>query len=229
MKDDEARDLWFSSYVRNWLDRDVADLARVGDAPELRRVLLATAARTGGILNQAEVARDAGVPRTTAHRYLALFGLGRLIDLLPAYGRNLSLRAIKAPRVFWRDAGLATHFVAGRGPERLRDHPAWGALLENLVLCNLRAWASARSGGAELSYWRTAGGREIDFVVEVEGRTVPIEVKATARPGTSDCRHLAVFLEAAGRRAPYGVLLHAGDTFETLLPGVVSVPIRAVL
>jgi predicted AAA+ superfamily ATPase len=229
MEDDEARDLWFASYVRNWLERDVTELARIEDAPDLRRVLLATAARTGALLNQAEVARDASTARTTAHRYLALFAIGRLLDLLPAYSRNLSVRVIKAPRVFWRDAALAAHLVGGRARRKLRELPHWGCLLENLVLANLRAWASTRGSAVELYYWRTAGGREVDFVVEIEDRTIPIEIKATVRPTTADSRHLQEFVSTYRRRCPYGVLLHGGDSIETPVPGVVAAPILSVL
>jgi len=228
MPDQGHRNLWFAAYIRTWLERGVTDLARISETPDLARLMRIATARLGGLLNQAEIARDVGLPRTTVHRYLNLLTLAFLLDPLPAYGRNLGTRAIKSPKLYWRDVGLAAHLSGVRARSALREHASWGALIENLVLANLRGWASAQAEPPEIGYWRTAGGREVDFIVEFADRIVPIEVKSGRRVRQDDLRHLEVFLDNSPD-SPYGLVIHGGDTIETPTSRIISVPISVVL
>jgi uncharacterized protein len=227
--DDGARQMWFDAYVRTWLERGVRDVSAITELPDLRRHMRALAARVGGLLNSADAARDSALPRTTAHRYQAALSLGLLLDLLPAFARNAGQRVIKAPRVFWRDVGLAAHLVGVHARAGIENHVAFGGLLENLVLANLRAWASGRAGVPDVFYWRTAGGREVDFVVELDDRAIPIEVKASTSVRSSDLEHLNAFLDDHRKQAPYGVVLHAGEAVQTPSSRIVAVPFGSVL
>lgn len=228
-EDDEVRRRWFESYVRAWLERGPAELGSVADLPDLRRLMQATAARLGGLLNQADVARDVGLPRTTAHRNLSLLSVGLLLDLLPAFARSRGRRVVKSPKVYWRDPGLAAHLLGVSARARLREERGWGALLENMVLSNLRAWASSDDRATEIHYWRTASGREVDFVVEREGRVFPIEVKSSRRVTQADIAHLEAFLEEHRKTASFGIVLHDGTETEMPAPNVIATPFGAVL
>ncbi len=116
---------------------------------------------------------------------------------------------------------MALHLAGG-------DEPG-GPLLENLVLADLLAWRDARLERAELGYWRTASGEEVDFVVESAGRLLPIEVKAGARPRLGDIAHLRSFRQEYGTKARAALLLHTGSTLEWLAPGVLAAPWWRVL
>ena len=78
-------------------------------------------------------------------------------------------------------------------------------------------------------YWRTSIGEEVDFVIAAEGKLLPIEVKATARPRLADCTHLRTFRSEYGKKARAGLLLHTGSTLEWLAPDVLAVPWWRVL
>jgi len=92
------------------------------------------------------------------------------------------------------------------------------------VLADLLAWRDARLEPAELCDWRTAIGEEVDFVIESGGRLLPVEVKATARPGLADAAHLRTFRAEYGKKARAGLLLHTGNTLERLTPDVLAAP-----
>ncbi len=77
---------------------------------------------------------------------------------------------------------------------------------------------------AELAYWRTAAGQEVDLLIETAGRLLPIEVKATSRPRLGDASNLRVFREEYGKKARAGLLLHTGASLEWLAPDVLAVP-----
>ena len=216
MKSSAERRIWFDGYVRTYLERDLQDLAAISALPDFRRLMRAACLRLGQLLNQTELGRDVGLPQPTVHRWLNLLETSCLAVRLRAYARSRTKRLIKSPKLYWADTGLALH-LAGL------EEPA-GAHLENIVLMDLVAWRDARLERAEVYYWRTAAGREVDFVVESGDQLLPVEVKATARPRLSDATALRAFRAEYGDQARAGLLLHTGDALEWLAPDVLAAP-----
>lgn len=215
------RRIWFDGYVRTYLERDLQDLASISTLPDFRRLMRAACLRMGQLVNQTELGRDVALPQPTVHRWLNLLETSYLLVRLPAYAVNRTKRLIKAPKIYWGDTGVALHLAEAEEPG--------GAHLENLVLQDLLAWRDARIEHAELAYWRTAIGEEVDFVIEAGGKLLPIEVKATARPRLADAVHLRTFRAEYGKRARAGLLLHTGSTLEWLAPDVLAAPWWRVL
>jgi hypothetical protein len=214
------RAIWFDGYVRTYLERDLQDLAAISALPDFRRLMRAACLRLGQLINQTELGRDVALPQPTVHRWLNLLETSYLLVRLPAYAVNRTKRLIKAPKIYWGDTGVALH-LAGAEPG--------GMHLENLVLHDLLAWRDARVEHAELGYWRTTIGEEVDFVIQVSGKLLPIEVKATARPRLADCAHLRTFRAEYGKKARTGLLLHTGSTLEWMTPDVLAAPWWRVL
>jgi hypothetical protein len=215
------RGIWFDGYIRTYLERDLQDLASISALPDFRRLMRAACLRMGQLVNQTELGRDVALPQPTVHRWLNLLETSYLLVRLPAYAVNRTKRLIKTPKIYWGDTGVALHLAAAQEPG--------GAHLENLVLQDLLAWRDARAERAELGYWRTAIGEEVDFVIEVAGRLLPIEVKATTRPRLSDAVHLRTFRTEYGKQARPGLLLHTGSMLEWLAPDVLAAPWWRVL
>jgi hypothetical protein len=215
------RRIWFDGYVRTYLERDLQDLAAISALPDFRRLMRAACLRIGQLVNQTELGRDVALSQPTVHRWLNLLETSYLLVRLPAYAVNRTKRLIKAPKIYWGDTGVALHLAEVQEPG--------GAHLENLVLHDLLAWRDARIERAELGYWRTAIGEEVDFVIEAGGKLLPIEVKATARPRLADATHLRTFRKEYGKKARAGLLLHTGSTLEWLAPDVLAAPWWRVL
>jgi predicted AAA+ superfamily ATPase len=221
LRNGEQRALWFSGFTQTYLERDLRDLARIESLVEFRRLMRAACLRLGNLMNQTELARNTGIPRATVQRYLDLLETSYQLVRLEPYSVNRTKRLIKAPKLYWTDTGLALHL----GDE---DSPT-GAHLENLVLSDLLAWRDAEPRRPSVLYWRTAGGEEVDFVLERRGRLLAVEVKATRRPGHKDARHLRAFLDEYPKTAHGALLLHTGSTTEWLSERVLSVPWWRVL
>ena len=215
------RRIWFDGYVRTYLERDLQDLAAISGLPDFRRLTRAACLRMGQLVNQTELGRDVALPQPTVHRWLNLLEASYLLVRLPAYAVNRTKRLIKAPKIYWGDTGVALHLAE-------IDEPG-GAHLENLVLHDLLAWRDARIERAELGYWRTSIGEEVDFVIEAAGKLLPIEVKSTARPRLADAAHLRTFRAEYGKKARTGLLLHTGAAIEWLTPDVLAAPWWRVL
>jgi len=211
------RAIWFDGYVRTYLERDLQDLAAISALPDFRRLMRAACLRIGQLVNQTELGRDVALSQATVHRWLNLLEASYLLVRLPAYAVNRTKRLIKAPKLYWGDTGVALHL------SEQQSSPT-GAHLENLVLHDLLAWRDARADGAEIGYWRTASGEEVDFVIEAGGKLLPIEVKATTRPRLAEAAHLRSFRAEYGAKARAGLLLHAGQGIEWLAPDVLAAP-----
>jgi predicted AAA+ superfamily ATPase len=104
-----------------------------------------------------------------------------------------------------------------------------GAHLENLILTDLIAWRDGRSDGAQLLFWRTHPGEEVDFVIEPAGRLLPIEVQAAARVSTQDAPHLKTFREQYHDTAHGGLILHSGTDVVWAARDVLAAPWWRVL
>lgn len=221
MATSRERAIWFDGYVRTYLERDLQELAAISALPDFRRLMRATCLRLGQLVNQTELGRDVALPQPTVHRWLNLLETSYLLVRLPAYAVNRTKRLIKTPKIYWGDTGVALHLAEMDEPGR--------AHLENVVLHDLLAWRDARLDRAEIGYWRTAIGEEVDFVIETGGKLLPIEVKASARPRLADAAHLRTFRIEYGARARGALLLHTGSTLEWLAPDVLAAPWWRVL
>jgi uncharacterized protein len=207
LPDDEARAVWFGGYVQTYLERDLQALRAVENLADFRRLMRAACLRIGGLVNQAELGRDVGISQPQVHRFLNLMEASYQAIRLPAFAVNRTLRLIKAPKLYWSDTALAL-FLAGEGEPR-------GVHLENLVLTDLLAWRDVQARRPEVLYWRTAGGLEVDLVIETPSRLLPIEVKAAARVTAADAKGLTAFLDEYPEATDGGLLLHGGtETFQ---------------
>ena len=215
LPDPEARALWFDGYVRTYLERDLQVLSAVGDLVDFRRLMRAASHRLGGLVNQAEIARDTRIPRATVQRHLNLLETSFQTFRLPAYSVNRTKRLIKSPKLYWSDPALAL-WLSGA-------NELTGAHLENLVLVDLLVWREGQTPAPEVLYWRTTTDREVDFVIESGNRLLAIEVKAAA-PRYADTTGLRLFREEYGDRFAGGLLLHGGDEVLQMSEGILAAP-----
>lgn len=210
--DDERRGAWFASYISTILLRDVRDLARVDGLHALPNLLKLLAARTSGLLNLADVSRDAGLPHTTLTRYLALLETVFLVHRLPAWSPNLGKRLVKAAKLHLVDTGLACHLI-GTDARRIKDDRSLlGRMLESFVVGELRKQLSWSDPRTTIYHFRTAAGAEVDVVLEkADGAVAGVEIKASATVGPSDFEALKALRDRLGKKYIGGIVLYTGE------------------
>ena len=176
------RDLFYSSYLQTYLQRDVKDLAQVGNEARFIRFLRACAARTGQILNLTDLARDADVAVNTAKAWLSVLQASFQVLLLQPYHRNVTKRLLKTPKLYFLDTGLCAYLTEWSSPETLESGAMSGAMLETYVVTEvLKSWWN-RGKQPPLYFYRDKDGREIDLVLIQDGTAYPMEVKKSASP-----------------------------------------------
>jgi predicted AAA+ superfamily ATPase len=178
-----------------------------------------------GLLNFADLSRDAAMPQTTLQRYWALFEATFLVRLLPPWHANLGLRLVKSPKVLLGDTGLLCHLLGLDAPRLRADDLMTGAVLESFVAGELTrqiSWSKTRPG---LFHYRTHTQQEVDFVLEdARGRLVGIEIKKTASPTSSDFKGLRHLAEHTGKRFLRGLLLYSGSPSVAFGSNLYAVP-----
>lgn len=217
---DEARSLWFDGYVTTYLERDVRDLQAIVHLQDFQALMQAAALRIGNLVNYADLARDVRMPASTVQQHVNLLETSFQAFRLRPYARNRTTRLIKAPKLYWSDTGLALHIGGGE---------ATGAHLENYVLQDLLVWRDTETPRPDISYWRTAGGAEVDFIVERRRQLLAVEVKSSDEPTRRDAAHVLRFMEEYGPAVCGGLILHGGDRAYWLADRVLAAPWWAVL
>ena len=226
--EDIDRNLWLLGYEQTYLERDVRDLTQVADLVTFRTLLRLAAARTGQILNQSEIARDARLPVSTAVRYRGLLETSFLLDRLLPYTRSRTTRLLKSPKIFLTDSGLACHLTATADIGVAADEPLRGALYETFVHQNLAGILGAHLPDAGLSFWSIQGRQEVDFVISHKRRCIAVEVKAASRFGKKDLAGLRAFREKTPG-AVGGILAYNGPEAFAAEEGLWVIPVGLLL
>lgn len=186
VQDAAARDLYLSSYLQTYVERDVRELLGIQKRREFEVFVRMCALRTGQVVNCADLARDAGISPVTAREWLSLLEDSFLIRLVHPWHANANKRLVKSPKLYFLDAGLAAWLAGWRTVDQARLGPMAGALLETHLFGQILRRFRHRAREVAIHFWRTREGQEIDFLVETGGRVFPIEVKA----GLPDARDL---------------------------------------
>jgi predicted AAA+ superfamily ATPase len=214
---------WWDGYVSTYLERDLRQFAQIDALVDFRRLMELLALRSGQMLNQSDLARDAGLSQPTAHRYINLLETTHLFERVPAYTSNRSSRLFKAPKVFWNDTGLAVFLAGYFHEEELSKSRELGNFFETFIYHHLRVMARLMNPPARIFSWRTQTGQEVDFVLEYGRKVLAIEVKQTKRPGYGDTAGLITFL-ADHPDASGGLILHGGTEIRWLGKRIMAVP-----
>ncbi len=171
---------FYSSYVRTYLDRDVSKLGQVGDLLEFEKFMVAMAARTGQLLNVADVAKDAGVSRQTAEKWLSILIASNIVYVMKPYYNNVLKRLIKTPKTYFLDTGLASYLVGWDNAQVLQNGAMSGAMFETFVIGEIiKSWANASGVTPNMNFYffRDKDGNEIDLLIKRNGILYPIEIK----------------------------------------------------
>ncbi len=212
--------LWLDSNLETYVERDVRQIANIGDLDSFPRFLRLVAARFGQLLNDSNLAMDASVSVTTARAWISVLEAGFITRLLPPFHENFNKRLVKTPKLHLVDPGLMCRLLAIRSPEEVALHPLRGAIFETLVVGELiKAFLNAGED-PPLFFWRDRSGHEVDVIVDMGIRRIPIEIKATEIVRDDDTSPVRRWMRIA-KASRTGVVIHSGDVTSPQEDGMV--------
>ncbi|MBN2189577.1 MAG: ATP-binding protein [Chitinispirillaceae bacterium] len=182
-----------STYIGIYMNEEVKSEGIVRNIGGFSRFLEAISFSHGNVLNITNVARECHVGQRTVSGFVTILEDLLLSFRLPVFTRKAERALVAHPKFYFFDAGVYRS-IRPMGP---LDNPAEidGAALEGLVAQHLRAWVALRGKRADLFYWRTRAGNEVDFVVYGADVFTAIEVKNTDKVRSDDLRGLRSFIE----------------------------------
>ena len=216
--------LWHGSYLQTYLERDVRSLRQIGDLTLFQSFLRLLAARSGQLLNLTDLARDLGATVNTIKAWLSVLEATFQVIVLRPYFANVGKRLVKTPKVYFTDTGTLCYLAGLRDPEHAAAGPLGGAIFETAVLAEIVKTFWHRGEEPQVYFWRTATGVEVDIVVEVGGRIVPIEVKLSATPRPAMASGILALRQDLGEKLEPGYVIHPGEVHLPLAPGVRALP-----
>ena len=178
------RDVFYSSYLQTYIDRDVKDQVKLSDPLLFRDFVRAAACRVGQMLNVHDIAQDIGVSDDTAKRWLQVLEKSDVIFFLRPYSNNLLKRTVKTPKMYFFDTGLVAYLTRYSSAEILANGAINGTILENFVVSELLKSYHNNAKECLLWYYRDSNSNEIDMVIESDGTLHPLEIKRSVNPGS---------------------------------------------
>jgi len=207
--DDADRRQWLQSYGHSYLERDLGDLARLDDLSPFREFQRLAALRSGQILSYSELARDAGIAVSTSRRYLEYLKLSYQTFVLPPYNKNLTSTVIKTPKLFLIDIGILRHLQGYRGAPT-------GELFETFVIAEIYKWVRTVGEDAQLYFYRTHRGLEVDLMIQTPQGVLGLEIKSSRAIAAKDYRPLRDVAAALKSDWRGGIVVTRGAQIESL-------------
>jgi len=171
---------FYSSYIRTYLDRDVSKLGQVGNLLQFEKFMVAIAARTGQLLNIADVAKDTGISQQTANKWLSVLIASNMVFVLKPYYNNVLMRLIKTPKIYFMDTGLASYLVGWDNAQVLQNGAMSGVIFETFVIGEIiKSWTNKEGITPNMNFFffRDKDGNEIDLLIKCGDTLHPIEIK----------------------------------------------------
>ena len=216
--------IWFSSYLQTYLERDIRQLRLIGDLTDFQRFLQLLAAFNGQMINLSSFSRDLGVAVNTIKSWISILeASGQIISIKPFY-LNKGKRIIKSPKIYFLDTGLLCYLSGIISTEQVFKGVGSGQLFETLVLGEIVRNFYNHGIVPRVFWWRTTYGEEVDFVVEHKGKLIPIEVKLSSKVNLDIARNLLSFCELFGEKIDKAFVVNLSKEKIVLSKKITSFP-----
>jgi len=215
---DEEKLQWLKDYQYTYLERDITDLARLDDLSPFRKFEKLASLRSGSLLNYSELARDAGLSVDSARRYMEYLKVSYQVILLQPYYKNLTSSTVKTPKLYWSDIGLLRQLTRNR-------NILSGEVYETYAVSELHKWIKTCRKDAELYFYRTRSGLELDLLMKTGYGIFGFEIKSRDKVYEKDCNSMKRIAAALGNEWMGGAVIYRGSAIKKIAdPEIWAVP-----
>ena len=218
---------FYRSYIRTYLERDVADLINSKNLVKFNNFMQCIAARVGELFNADSIAQDIGVSNKTITEWTSILESSGIIRLLQPYEKNISKRAIKSPKIYFMDTGLVCYLVGWSSSQTAMNGAMSGGLFENFVVSEIiKSYYNAGHDTKHIYFYRDKDKKEIDLIIEKDNILYPIEIKKSAHPTLDMAKHFSVLSKNSEKTVGQGCILCQCNKMLYLSEDIISVPVE---
>ena len=220
-------DLFYRSYIKSYLERDVRNLMNVKDESLFYKFMVALAARTGCLFNAADIANSIGVTLKTVQGWCSVLEASGIIFFLRPYESNILKRVVKTPKIYFNDTGLVCHLVGWDSPRLAQNGAMSGELFENFVISEIaKSYLNSGRDLRNLFFYRDSNQKEIDLLVLKGGQLFPVEVKKASQAALGMAKNFPSIKQLDSMQA--GTILCQCDKRLLLTGDVTALPLEYV-
>ncbi len=219
----QDRNAFYSAYLRTYIERDIRDLSSISNEMKFLNFIRVVAARTGQVLKYSELAKEVDISEPTAKSWLSILISSNIVYLIPPYYKNIGKRMTKMPKLYFLDTGLCSYLTGWSSPEVIQNGAMNGAFFETFVISEILK-SFRHNGERPLFYWyRDKQQKEIDLLIERDGKLYPVEIKLTANPNKSMVKNFNL-IQNRGQ----GALVCMADKAALLTEDVIIIPVSYI-
>lgn len=202
---------YYSNYIQTYVERDVRLIKNIGDLNTFRRFLILCAARTGQLLNLSSLAEDCGINHVTAKTWLSILEASFIIFLLSPHYVNYNKRVVKMPKIYFYDTGLLCSLLGISDAEQLSSHYLKGGIFESFIISEFVKYRYNQGLEPNFYFWRNKTGKEIDLLIELPNKLIPIEIKSGHTISGEYFKGLEYYNSLSGGDAKNSYVIYAGS------------------
>ena len=225
---------FYSSYVATYLERDISELI-AADSLTFTKFMTSVAARTGEMLNYANIASEVGVSEPTIKSWISVLEHTGIVYILQPYSASALSRAIRSPKIYFRDTGLACYLTRWLTAEALKNSAVAGNMFETFVVSEILKSYSNEGKDYKFSIFyyrgkdkRASGENEIDLIIEENGILYPVEIKMTGNPKAAMGGTNQVLDKIPDKKRGMGVILCLIDKKTYLRENLIALPVEYI-
>jgi len=220
----KAKYLWFSSYIRTYIESDARELANIRNLDKFVKMYRLCMIRSGNMFNKNELQKEAGLDNRTFDSYFTVMEHTYQMQKLQPFFKNQLKRLIKTPKIYATDTGVLNHLLQINSKEELEKSHYKGDIVETFIYDELLKGNSSASKKVGLYYYRTTDKKEIDFILDYGQKIVAVEIKASKSISKSDFKHIYHLQKETTELFDKGIVLYRGETFLKLDENMYAMP-----
>lgn len=227
MDDAYARSLWYGSYIKTYIERDIRDFTQIRELDKFIRLLYLLAFRTTNLINKQELASEVAIDNRQIEHYIMLLEMIYQVVRLKPYSSNLSKRYVKNEKIYFSDCGILGYLLGLNSISELKNSQQKGLMVETFVLNELQKSISYSGRDVKLYFYRTHDKDECDFVAVRGDEKIVIEVKSAITISKSDIKTIKSMM-SEDSSIKYGYLFYMGHELLSLGKNIWAYPLRAM-
>ena len=202
--------LFYPSYLQTYVQRDVLQLIKIADISLFTKFIRLIAGRVGQLINFSTLASDVGVAVNTIKAWISVLEASYIILLLKPHHQNFTKRLVQQPKIYFYDTGLLCYLLGIENAKQVDTHFARGHIFENLVLIDLLKNKLNNGQQGNLYFWRDKNGKEVDCIIESEGKFWPVEIKSSQTKSIHFFDGLNYYRSLAKLKSKQSFVVYAG-------------------